>query len=172
MKIGIFGCGKTPEEAAREGEVVLLTIPLGEVPKLSQEIRDALKGKTVLDTCNPYPERDGPVAQEILDSKEGTGRWTAKQFPGARIVRAFNSVHAEVFESQAYRNGDPVGVPLASDDDEALKLAGKLVRDAGFGPVVVGKLNSAKLFDHGSETYGSDVSDKDLRQMLFRKEAA
>jgi predicted dinucleotide-binding enzyme len=155
-----------PIEAALAGDVVLLTIPLGEVPRLSPEIRKALEGKIVMDTCNPYPERDGAVAQEILDSGRGTGVWTAAQLPGARIVRAFNSVHSATFETEAHRKGDWVGVPLASDDLEALRVVEGLVKDAGFEPVVVGGLVEARQFDPGTPTYGSDASAHELRERL------
>lgn len=161
----------TPEEAARFGDVVLLTIPLGQVPHLSEETKKALQGKVVMDTCNPYPERDGEAAEEVLRSGRGTGVWTSKQIAGAKIVRAFNSVHAETFESQARRKGDPVGVPLASDDAQALKVVAQLVRDAGFGPVIVGGLEDARRFDVGTETYGSDVSAPELEKVFGKKAA-
>jgi predicted dinucleotide-binding enzyme len=156
----------TPEEAAKQGEVVLLSIPLGEVPKLSAEVKEALRGKIVMDTCNPYPERDGKAARDVIQSGLGTGVWTASQIPGARVVRVFNSVHAETFESEAHRSGDLVGVPLASDDQEALNVIAQLVKDAGFGPIIVGKLEEAKRFDPGTPTYGSDISEKELRNKL------
>jgi predicted dinucleotide-binding enzyme len=172
--LGPHACPVVPEDAARMCDVVLLTIPLGEVPKLSKEVRDALRGKIVLDTCNPYPERDGEPAREVLRSGEGTGVWTAKQLPGARVVRAFNSVHAGIFETEARRPGDPIGVPLASDDPEALRIAEKLVRDAGFGPVVVGGLIDARRFDVGTPPYGSGASESELYTLLgiSRKKAA
>jgi predicted dinucleotide-binding enzyme len=155
-----------PEESAQQGEVVLLTIPLGEVPQLSPELKEALRGKIVIDTCNPYPERDGQPAKDVFQSGRGTGVWTSSQIPGARVVRAFNSVHAEIFETEAHRKGDPVGVPLASDDEDALEKVAQLVRDAGFGPVVLGRLENAKLFDPGTPTYGTDVSDQELRNQF------
>jgi predicted dinucleotide-binding enzyme len=171
-KLGKHARAATPEEAARQGEVVLLSIPLKDVPALSPEVKSALKGKVVLDTCNPYPERDGESANEIIRSGQGTGVWTAQQLPGARVVRAFNSVHAKTFETQSRRPGDPVGVPLASDDADALRTAEQLVRDAGFGPVIVGGLSTAKRFDNGTPTYGSGASDKELRDRLDVKKIA
>jgi predicted dinucleotide-binding enzyme len=156
----------TPEQAAKKGEVVLLTIPLGEVPKLSDKLRGFLKGKIVIDTCNPYPERDGEAANEVLRSGKGTGIWTAKQIPGARVVRGFSSVHAETVESQSHRTADPVGVPIASDDKNALQIVGKLIRDAGFEPIIVGGLEDAKRFDPGTQTYGSDLGARELREQL------
>lgn len=171
-RLGKHACAATPEEAARDGEVVLLTIPLGEVPRLSREVHEALNGKILMDTCNPYPERDGDVAVEILRAGEGMGLWTARQFPGARVVRAFNSVHSEVFETQSRRPGDPIGVPLAADDHAALNVVAQLVRDAGFGPVIVGGLAEAKRFDVGTPPYGSNLSDKELRYQFSAPTAA
>lgn len=159
-------------DAATQGEVVLLTVPLGQVPNLGNEVREALRGKIVMDTCNPYPERDGHYAEEVLKSGRGTGVWTASQIPGARVVRAFNSVYAEMFETQAHRKGQPVGVPLASDDEEGLKTVAALVRDAGFGPIIVGKLENGKLFDPGTPTYGSGLSDQELAAKLKNTAAA
>lgn len=165
-KLGPHAQVGTPEEAARDGEVVLLTIPFGEVPRLAPEIKEALKGKIVMDTTNPYPGRDGEIANTVIHSAMGTGPWTRSKLPGARIVRAFNSVHAETFVSQAHRSGDLVGVPLASDDQEALQVVSKLVQDAGFGPVIVGGLAESKRFDVGSPTYGSGASDIELKERL------
>jgi predicted dinucleotide-binding enzyme len=119
-----------------------------------------------MDTCNPYPERDGEAAHEVLKSGQGTGLWTAKQLPGARIVRAFNSVHAEVFESEARREGDKIGVPLAGDDQQSLKVVAKLVQEAGFSPIIVGGLKEAKRFDVGTAPYASDLPEKQLRKRL------
>ena len=47
-------------------------------------------------------------------------------------------MNSEVLEREAHRNGDRVGIPLAGDSQEALELVARLVRDAGFDPVIVG----------------------------------
>jgi predicted dinucleotide-binding enzyme len=60
-------------------------------------------------------------------------------------VRAFNSFGARSFASESHRAGEPIGVPIASDDPEAIAVASKLVRDAGFEPVAV-PLARAKEF--------------------------
>ena len=41
-------------------------------------------------------------------------------------------------------------MPLAGDDREALEMASRLVRDAGFEPVVVGPLARSREFDPGT----------------------
>jgi predicted dinucleotide-binding enzyme len=171
-KLGAKAKTATPEEAAREGDVVLLSIPLGETPNLSQELKEALRGKIVMDTCNPYPERDGEAAREVFHEGLGTGVWTARQIPGARIVRAFNSVYFRLLESEAHRPGDPIGVPLASDDQQALQIVSQLVRDAGFGPVVVGELKRAREFDNGTPVYASGASQSQLERAFGIRKAA
>jgi len=155
-----------PEEAALLGDIVVLSIPLGEIPKLNREIRDSLIGKIVIDTNNPYPERDGKDGEEALSDKDGSGVWVAKHLPGARIVKAFNTVYCKVLEKEAHRKKDPIGIPLASDDQKALLTVAKLVEEAGFGPVKVGELKRAKEFDNGTPPYASGASVSELKKMF------
>ena len=68
--------------------------------------------------------------------------------------------------SDARAGGERIGVPLAADDSEALKVAARLVRDAGFEPVVVGGLARAKSFDAGTPVFGKTLSVSDLKQAL------
>jgi 8-hydroxy-5-deazaflavin:NADPH oxidoreductase len=59
-----------------------------------------------------------------------------------------------------------VAVPLATDDETALKIAIQLVQDAGFEPVVVGPLARAKEFDNGTPVYGKALTATELRRGL------
>jgi len=158
-----------PEDAAKEGKVILLSIPLGEIPHLSKNLKKHLQEKIVIDTCNPYPERDGDVADEALEDMNGSGHWTSQQLPGAIIVKGFNTVHAKVLEEEAHRKKDPIGIPLASDDKQALQSVARLVKDAGFGPVIVGELKTAKKFDVGTAPYGCDGSVSKVEELLHVK---
>ncbi|HVP60648.1 MAG TPA: NADPH-dependent F420 reductase [Myxococcaceae bacterium] len=156
----------SPAEAAAFGEAVLLAVPFGATPDLGKAVGNALRGKVVLDAGNPYPSRDGAVATEVLKSGRGSGPFTAAALPGARVVRAFNSVYFEVLKREAHRAGDQVGVPLAGDDADALAVAEELVRDAGFDPVVVGGLETSARFDVGTPVYNTGMSGPALRRAL------
>ena len=153
-----------PREAAAFGEVVLISVPYGAVPQLGRDLAPELAGKVVLETGNPYPSRDGAMAEPAL--AKGTGLSSAEFLPGVRLVRAFNSVPAGALASGANRPGERIAIPLAGDDAGALEVAARLVRDAGFEPVVVGSLASAQKFDRGTSVYGQALTARELRQRL------
>ena len=62
----------TPREAALFGEVVLVSVPYKALPEIGRDLKSELAGKIVLDTCNPYPERDGPMAVEVRAEGHGS----------------------------------------------------------------------------------------------------
>jgi predicted dinucleotide-binding enzyme len=154
----------TPREAAVFGDVVLISVPYGALPQVGKDLQNELKGKVVLDTGNPYPERDGDMAIEAR--KKGTGVASAEFLPGVRLVRAFNAISYRDLRSQAHRSGELVGIPIAGDDRQALDIAARLVRDAGFEPVVVGPLAKAKMFDVGTPVYTQLLTARELKARL------
>jgi 8-hydroxy-5-deazaflavin:NADPH oxidoreductase len=154
----------TAREAAAFGPVVVIAMPYGQWPQVGDEIKSAVVGKTVIDLTNPYPERDGPMAEEAR--KESTGVADPKYVPGAHLVRAFNSIIYTNLRSEAHRAGEPVAIPLAGDDEQAVAVTSELVRDAGFEPVLVGPLSSARRFDVGSPVYVKLLTAAELRREL------
>lgn len=154
----------TPKEAAAFGDVVLVSVPYKALPELGRDLKAELAGKIVLDTCNPYPGRDGDMANEAR--KKGTGVASPEFLPGTRLVRAFNAINAGSLGSEAHRKAPLIGIPLAGDDAEALKVAQRLVTDAGFEPVVVGGLARAKEFDVGAPVYTKLLTAAELRKAL------
>jgi len=160
-ELGKRTCCGTPEEAVTWAEVVVLAIPLAATAGLSNQVKGQLEGKVVLDANNPFERRDGAAAQAVEQDGRGSGRWTADQLPGARVVKAFNTVY---YQRMANREG--CGVPLAGDDAEALEVAAGLVRDAGMVPVLVGGLDRAAAFDPGSRVWNSAMKADELRTAL------
>jgi 8-hydroxy-5-deazaflavin:NADPH oxidoreductase len=157
----------TPREAAVFGEVVLVSVPYGALPQVGRDLKAELAGKVVLDTCNPYPSRDGEMAVEAR--KVGTGVADPQFLPGVRLVRAFNAINSGDLASQAHRAGEPIAIPLAGDDTQALAVAERLVSDAGFAPVVVGPLSRAREFDVGTTVYTRLMTAPELRAALGLK---
>ncbi len=153
----------TVEEAVAFGEVILIAVPYSALPQVGRDNAKALAGKIVLDACNPIAARDGEIVKEA--NENGVGETSRKYLPGTRLVRAFNSFGAGIFASESHRAGEPIGVPIAGDDPEALKVAEKLVRDAGFEPVAV-PLARAKEFTPPGPLFRQALPVKELRQKL------
>jgi len=145
----------SPEEAVAFGEVILLAVPLGAVPTLGPKVAASLRGKVVLDAANAYPSRDGEYARAASAHPDGSSAWVAMHVPGARLVKAFNTVYFKTLQERAHVGN--LGIPLASDDPEALRLTQTLVKDAGFTPVVVGGLANGKRFEPGTAVYNTGL---------------
>jgi predicted dinucleotide-binding enzyme len=163
-EIGHKARAGTPREAAAFGEVVLVSVPYAALPQVGRDYAAELRGKVILDTCNPIPRRDGDMA--VAARAKGTGVASPGFLPGTRLVRAFNTVSYRALRSEAHRRGEKVAIPLAGDDEAALKIAARLVEDAGFEPVVVGGLSRAIEFDTGTPAYGKALTARELRQRL------
>ena len=154
----------TVEEAIAFGDVVFLAVPYGAMEAISRDYGAALKGKIVLDCGNAVSARDGAIA-DVAD-REGIGLTSQKFLPGARLVRAFNTIGYTIIASEAGRPDPKLPIPIAGDDAEAVKVAAGLVRDAGFEPVVAGGLAEARRFQRGAPGYGPSANAAELRQKL------
>ena len=154
----------TPREAAAFGEVILVSVPYGAFPQVGRDHAQELRGKIVLDPGNPFPQRDGPMAEEAR--RKGTATASLAYLGSVRLVRAFNTIPASVLKTEAHRAGERIAVPLASDDQQALEVAARLVRDAGFEPVLVGPLARSEDFDVGTTVFGRGLTARDLRRGL------
>jgi predicted dinucleotide-binding enzyme len=165
-QLGARASAGTPAEAAAFGDVVMLTVPLRAIPDLARDLAPLLSGRIVVDTGNAYEKRDGDAARQASGHPAGSAAWAAAMFPGARWVKGFNTVYFKVLAAEAHRAGDRVGIPLASDDLDAMETVAGLVRDAGFEPVVVGALARGKEFEPDTRPYNTGMSARDLRAIL------
>lgn len=156
--VGANARAGTPREAAAFGEVLLISVPYGALPQIGKDLGDLLKGKAVIDTCNPFPNRDGEIANWARE--KGAGLASAELLPGARIVRAFNAVGAARMADAAQRGGPRSGMPMAGDDKQAIALATRLVRDAGFEPVLVGGLAMGRHLMPGTALAGERPAEE------------
>lgn len=167
-RLGPSARAGTPRQAAAFGEVILISVPYQALPQVGRDYAAELKGKVVLETGNPFPARDGDMAGPARE--KGTGVASAEFLPGVRLVRAFNTIPHYALRSEAHRGGERIAVPLAGDDESALKVAIGLVNDAGFEPVVVGPLASARQFDVETAVFARALTARELRRELGLKE--
>jgi predicted dinucleotide-binding enzyme len=160
-EIGSNARAGTPREAATFGEVIVLAVPYGALPDLGKTLADVMKGKVVIDTCNPFPQRDGEIATKAREM--GAGRMSAQLLPGTRIVRAFNAVGAARMGA-VHQTPGKIGMPIAGDDQDAIKIASRLVRDIGFEPVLIGGLEEGKYLMPGTPLAG-EHSPQEIRRI-------
>lgn len=152
------------DAAAAFGDVIVLAVPPSAIPQLGRDYGHLMEGKVVIDITNPRADRDGEE-QTARWLETGTGVAMAEYLPGARVVKAFNTLSARMLSNPA-PNGTRIGIPIASDDEEAIRVAVQLVTEAGFEPVVVGPLERAKEFDRGTSVWVTGMSAAEVREAL------
>jgi 8-hydroxy-5-deazaflavin:NADPH oxidoreductase len=160
-KLGANARAGTPREAAAFGEVVMISVPYRALPEVGKDIAKLIKGKVVIDTCNPFVSRDGEIATWARD--KGAGLASAELLPGARLVRAFNAIGYSSM-GQAHNEPGRVGMPIAGDDAEAIALASALIRDIGYEPVLIGGLTMGKYLMPGTPLAG-EHSPAEIRRI-------
>lgn len=163
QELGSLASVGTPREAAEFGSVLLFAVPYDAIPQLGTDLSTFLIGKIVLDACNP-PAGGNALAEEAL--RNGVGLTSAKYLQGSKLVRAFSAVDASAVEASAARRTGKLGVPLASDDPQALQIAATLVVDAGCEPVIVGNLAAGRSFQRGGPGFRANTTAAALRQAL------
>ena len=160
-RLGAGARAGTPREAAAFGSVLLVSVPYGALPDVGKDLADLITRKVVIDACNPFPHRDGEIADWARE--KGAGLASAELLPGARIVRAFNAIGAARMGS-AYLESGRVGMPIAGDDAEAVAVASGLIRDIGYEPVLIGGLAMGKYLMPGTPLAG-ERSAEEIRQI-------
>jgi len=151
-----------PPEAAAFGDVLLLAVPYRALPDIGKNLAEQIKGKILIDACNPFPSRDGEIANWARE--KGAGLASAELLPGARIVRAFNAIGSARMASVHHEPGR-IGMPIAGDDAQAIEVASELIRDIGFEPVLIGGLEKGKYLMPGTPLAG-EHSPEEIRRIV------
>lgn len=156
-RLGSHAHAGTPREAAAFGEVLMISVPYRALPDVGKELGGLLKGKIVIDTCNPFTWRDGDIATWARE--KGAGLASAELLPGARIVRAFNAIGAARMGA-AHEAPGRVGMPIAGDDAEAIATVSRLIREIGYDPVLIGGLAMGKYLMPGTPLAGEHTGEE------------
>ncbi len=154
----------TAEEAAKAGDMVVVTIPL---KNLRQVPVEPLAGKIVIDTDNYYPQRDGHIPE--LDSETTTtAELLAAHLPKSRVVKAFNHIYAAALTT----DGQPPGtknrraLAIAGDDRDAKAAVARLIDRFGFDVVDAGPLKEGWRIQRDTPGYGPRRTADELRRDL------
>lgn len=157
----------TVTEAARGGEIVIVTIPEAKIRDLPKDLFSGVPANVVvIDTGNYYPrERDGRI-DEIEDGMTES-RWVSNQL-GRSVVKAFNNIYAQHLQERGRPAGAPVRIalPVAGDDAKAKEVVLKLVDELGFDGVDAGGLDDSWRQQPGTPVYASDFDRAGLLRGL------
>ncbi|MDA4119773.1 MAG: NADPH-dependent F420 reductase [Thaumarchaeota archaeon] len=152
----------TPEDAAKFGEMLVLAIPWRNKEALPNP--DLFMGKVVIDTMNPYS-----AFGRVMDLGESTSsEEVAKVLPGARLVKAFNTMSSGDLKSGAFKSGaDRWAIFVAGDDADAKRIVSGLVAGIGFVPIDTGSLREGgRLQQPGSPIYAKRLTEYPARMLL------
>jgi hypothetical protein len=133
----------TPAEAAH-ADVILLSVRWPDLPDALRQA-GSLNNRIVIDCTNPLkPDLSGLELGHTTSAAEEI----AKMAPGAKVVKAFNTAFAQVYEEHSRLFGSRRASMLyCSDDAEAKSVVAKLITDVGFDPVDCGPLSAARLLE-------------------------
>jgi predicted dinucleotide-binding enzyme len=156
-------------DAARAGDVVIVTIPEKNIPTLPDGLfAETPENVVVVDTGNYYPQqRDGRIG-EIEDGMPES-RWVEKQL-GRRSVKAFNNIYAEHLDKLGRPEGAPgrIALPVAGDDAAAKAVVLRLIDQLGFDGVDTGGLDESWRQQPGTPVYATDLDADGVRRALAR----
>jgi len=157
----------TARDAARAGDVVVVTIPLKNVPDLPKDLFDGVPdGVVVIDTANYYPQqRDGKIA--AIEDGLPESRWVERQL-GRPVIKVFNNIYAKHLQEHGRPKGDPerIALPVAGDDPNAKAKVMALVDQIGFDPVDAGGLDESWRQQPGSPVYAQDYDAAGVARAL------
>lgn len=154
-------------EAARDGEVVVVTIPMKNLPNLPRGLFEGVSDSVVVvDTCNYYPQRrDGRI--DAIEAGMPESRWVEQQLDQS-VVKAFNNIYAQHLMELGRPAGTPgrIALPVAGDNQTAKTVVLRLVDEVGFDGVDAGGLDESWKQQPGTPVYGKDFDAAGVKRAL------
>ena len=162
--------GATPvtvEDAAQRGDVVVVTIPQKNIPKLPPDLFAGVPHSVVIvDTGNYYPQqRDGRISG--IEEGMTESRWVSQQL-GRPVVKAFNNIYAEHLLKRGRPTETPgrIALPVAGDDERAKSVVLGLIDELGFDGVDAGGIDESWSQQPGTPVYAADFDAEGVRRAL------
>lgn len=153
------------EDALKDVEVLILSIPFATYPKLADLLRAVPADVAVLDTSNYYPFRDGSIPE--VDAGKPESVWVSEQI-GRPVIKAWNAVLAATLADRGRPAGEEgrIALPVAGDDAKAKAIAMKLVEETGFDALDAGALAASWRQQPGTPAYCTERTAAELTAAL------
>lgn len=133
-----------PADALGDSEVVILATYYGDALPALRSL-GSLAGKVIIDITNPVTT---DFMSLTIGHNTSAAEEIAKRFPDATVVKAFNTLFAQVVsDGPAFANGATAPVFYASDSEPAKRVVKRLIESIGFHPVDAGPLKNARYLE-------------------------
>jgi len=155
----------TTEEAVKDVDVVILSIPLGRLKDVAPLIAKLPAETVVIDTSNYYPQRDGKI--DAIDAGQVESLWVAQQL-GRPIAKAWNAIGSDSFARKGKPPGSPdrIALPIAADRERDRQITMQLVEESGLEAVDAGLLAESWRQQPGSPCYCTDLNRQEIISAL------
>lgn len=156
----------TVNDAVKDVDLIIITIPEKAVPKLPKGLVSNLPDDfPIVDTNNYYPRRDGKI--EEIENGKPESVWVSEQL-GHPVIKAFNNIYAQKLKDDGKPAGstDRLALPVSGDNKQAKNTVMKLIDDIGFDAVDAGGLDKSWNHQPGTPVYGTSLGAEDTMKAL------
>jgi len=152
-ELGPLASAATAEQAAEAGDLVVVSIPVKAYPSVPG---GPLAGRTVLDTGNYYPQRDGQIAA-LDDGSLTSSGLLQRDLPQSKVVKVFNNIFFKHLRSLARPHGaaDRSALPIVGDDEAAKAAVAAFLDSIGYDTVDAGPVADSWRQEPGTPAYGA-----------------
>jgi predicted dinucleotide-binding enzyme len=152
------GASAATVEKAASLDYVLLAVPW---PNIEDALRGlpTWNGRVLIDATNPFSEYSPKLVLADL-AERGASEVVAALAPGARVVKAFNSIVTDRFNEGPAKNGGRRVIFVSGDDSEPKGFIKGLIKSFGFEPIDLGGLvTGGRLQQAGGPLAGRELVD-------------
>lgn len=149
-EVAVVGQDGSAVAAIADADLVVLALHFGPAKQVlgNAEVQDALDGKVLIDVTNPL----APDYMSLTIGHEtSAGEVLADMVPGARVVKAFNTVFADLLKGQVAGVASPVPVYVAGNDTDALAMVVSFIDGLGLVAIESGPLSNARYLEPMAE---------------------
>lgn len=155
--------------AIKETDIVILSVWFSTIQELFKEYATELQGKIIIDPSNPIAPDGNGGFKKIIGADESAGKILNRLLPsGAKLVKALGSLGAGSLAGEAFKSPNKV-LFYASDDKSVNSAVELLIKDNGFEPVNIGKIDQSIKMEvfgelHEFGALGKAVTKSELEQ--------
>jgi 8-hydroxy-5-deazaflavin:NADPH oxidoreductase len=134
-----------PQEAVGDADLVVLAVRGDAAADLVAELAPGLEGRVLVDATNPLTSSpDGPAL--FVGTTDSLGERVQRAAPGARVVKAYNTVGNALMVDPRLPGGPPT-MFIAGDDAAAKDVVTGLLRETGWDVADLGGIAASRWLE-------------------------